>query len=116
MPFASVERGRELLANSLLGAWRSYRRRTGLAREAITLLLGLVAGLIVMPMGIFVVGQTVLGGYLRSPTDTTPGGPVALWSDYVAGLSQGSLAHWLVLLGPYVLYLIFRIGRSAFRA
>ena len=104
------------MANSLLGAWRSYRRRKGLAREAITLVLGLVAGLVLMPLGIYVVGRMLLGGYLRSVTDATPGGPMALWSDYVAGLSQGSLAHWLVLLGPYVLYLIFRVGRSAFRA
>jgi hypothetical protein len=104
------------LANSLLGAWRSYRRRKGLAREAITLVLGLLTGLLVMPFGIWFVGRSVLGGYLRSTTDTTPAGPVAMWSDYVAGLSHGSLAHWLILLGPYVLYLIYRIGRSAFRA
>jgi hypothetical protein len=104
------------VATSLLGAWRSYRRRTGLGREIITLLLALLAGLIIMPVGIYLVGQVLLGGYLRSTTDATPGSLVALWSDYVAGLSHGSLAHWLVLTGPYVLYLIFRIGRSAFRA
>ncbi len=104
------------MANSLLGAWRNYRRRKGLAREVITLVLGLLTGLLVMPFAIYLVGRTLLGGYLRSTTDATPAGAVALWSDFIAGLSQGSLAHWLVLLGPYVLYLIFRIGRSAFRA
>jgi len=108
--------GAQGLANSLLGAWRSYRRREGLAREAITLVLGLFAGLVLMPLAIYLVGRVLLGGYLRSTTDTTPAGPVALWSDYLEGLSQGSLSHWLVLLGPYVLYLILRIGRSAFRA
>ena len=104
------------MANSLLGAWRGYRRRKGLAREATTLALGLIAGFVLMPLGIYLIGRTLLGGYLRSTTDPTPAGPLAMWSDYVAGLSQGSLPHWLVLLGPYVLYLIFRVGRSAFRA
>jgi hypothetical protein len=104
------------LANSLLAAWRSYRRRKGLAREATTFVLGIVAGLVVMPLGIYFVGHVLLGGYLRSPTDTTPAGLPAFFADYLAGLSAGELAHWLVLLGPYVMYLIFRIGRSAFRA
>ena len=104
------------MANSLLAAWRSYRRRRGVAHEVTTLLLGLFAGLVLMPLALYAVGRVLLGGYLRSPTDSTPEGPVALWSDYVAGLLQGSLAHWLVLLGPYVLYLIIRIGRGAFRA
>lgn len=114
--FSQLSEGARGLANSLLGAWRSYRRRKGFGREAITLVLGLLAGLLLMPFGIYLVGHALLGGYVRSTTSTTPAGPVALWSDFVGGLSQGSLAHWLVLLGPYVLYLIFRIGRSAFRA
>lgn len=108
--------GRALLANSLLAAWRSYRRRKGLGREAITLLLGIVAGLVLLPLAIYVVGRVLLGAYLRDTTDVTSDGPLALWSDYLAGLSQGSVAHWLVLVGPYGAYLIWRIGRKSRRA
>jgi hypothetical protein len=104
------------LANSLLAAWRSYRRRKGLAREATTFVLGLFAGLVIMPLGIYFVGQVLLGGYLRSATDSKPAGLAAFFGDYFAGIAAGEMAHWLVLLGPYVMYLIFRIGRSAFRA
>jgi hypothetical protein len=104
------------LANSLLAAWRDYRRRRGAAREVITLALGLLAGLVLLPLAIYVGGQLILGPYVRSPTDATPAGPLALWTDFLAGLSQGSLAHWLVLLGPYVMYLLWRLARRSRRA
>lgn len=107
--------GRVILANSLLAAWRSYRRRSGLGREVITLALGIVAGLLLLPVAIYVVGRMLLGPYLRDTTDVTADGPIALWTDYLAGLSAGSLAHWLVLLGPYGAYLIWRIGRNSRR-
>ncbi len=104
------------LANSLVAAWRSYRRRKGLARELTTLALGVLAGVVLMPFAVYIVGQVLLHGYVRSPADLTPAGPQAFFSDYLAGISQGSLPHWLMLLGPYVTYLIVRIGRGAFRA
>ena len=104
------------MANSLLGAWRSYRRRKGAAREVITLALGAVAGLVVLPIGIYVVGRLLLGAYVRSPTDPTPAGPFTLWTDYLGALAQGSLPHWLVLTGPYVMYLLYRLGRNSRRA
>lgn len=103
-------------AMSLLSAWRSYRGRRGLARESITLALGLLAGLVLLPAGVYVVGRVLFGAYTRSPSDRTGAGPLALWSDYLSGLASGSLAHWLLLVGPYVLYLIVRLGRGRRRA
>lgn len=105
--------GRVILANSLLAAWRRYRRRRGIGRELITLALAAFAGLVLMPLAIYVTGRVILGAYLRGTTDSTPDGPLALWTDYVGELAHGSLGHWIVLLGPYVLYLIWRIGRNA---
>jgi hypothetical protein len=116
MPCRIFAKGRLILANSLVAAWRSYRRRRGIAHELTTLLLGIVAGLVVMPLGIYVCGQVLLGGYLRSPAEPAHAGPWAFFSDYLAGISGGSMPHWLILVGPYVTYLIFRIGRGSSRA
>ena len=105
-----------ILANSLLGAWRSYRSRSGALREIITLALGLFTGLVILPFAIYICGRVLLGPYVRSHSDPTPAGPFTLWTDYVGELARGSLPHWLVLLGPYVMYLLFRIGRKKRRA
>lgn len=99
------------LATSLGALWRGYRSRTGLAREAITLMLGLFAGLVLMPLCIYGVGRLLLGPYTRTATDTDGAGPWALWTDFLDGLGRGSLAHWLIVAGPYVMYLIIRLGR-----
>lgn len=101
---------------SLLTAWRAYRRRTGLAREATTFALGLIAGLVLLPAAIYAVGRLVFGPYTRSPGDATPHGPLAFGADFLSGLAHGSLAHWLVVAGPYGAYLIYRLGRRVLRA
>jgi hypothetical protein len=104
------------LANSLLAAWRSYRHRKGPLRELITLAIGLFTGLVILPLAIYGSGRVLLGDYVRGATEPTPAGPLALWTDYLTGLGQGSLAHWLVLLGPYGAYLLWRIARGTRRA
>jgi hypothetical protein len=111
-----LTKGRVILANSLLSAWRSYRSRRGIVHELITLAAGLVAGLLLLPAAIYFVGQALLGGYLRSARDTASSGPLTLWADFVAGLRDGSLAHWIVLLAPYVTYLLWKFGRKFVRA
>ena len=103
------------MANSLLAAWRSYRQRRGIARELITFVIGAFAGLVLLPLLIYVAGRVLLGPYVRSATDPTPAGPLQMWTDYLGGLAQGSLAYWLVLLGPYVMYLLVRLARSSRR-
>jgi hypothetical protein len=104
------------LANSLLAAWRSYRRRTGLLRELITLALALLVGLVLLPLAIYVSGQVVLGDYVRSANDPSPAGPLALWTDFLAGLARGDLANWIILFGPYGCYLVWRLLRGSRRA
>jgi hypothetical protein len=102
------------VGNSLTSAWRGYRSLPPLQRELVTFGLALLCGLIVLPFAIWLAGQVFLGDYLRDPGDpglARHGGPLLLLWDYWRGLSAGSPAHWLVLLGPYVLLWAFRIGR-----
>jgi len=81
--------------------WRQYRRTRGLKRELLTLALCLAIGLLVMPLLIWVVGTTQLGHYAN-------GGIGGLLGDYYLGLAKGSLAYWLVALGPYAAVWLLR--------
>lgn len=101
---------------SLLKTWRAYRGRRGLAREATTLLLAIFAGLVILPLGIYVVGRGLFGQYTRSANDPTGYSFFTLWGDYFQGLAQGSLAHWLIAVGPYVLYKLLKWGNRALGA
>lgn len=84
------------------GAAGEWGREAGLAIVA----LGLGFG--VMPALIFYVGSSVLGRY--------EGAAIARMYDTVyRGLGSGSVAAWVVVLGPYGLYLIFRMLRLWWR-
>ena len=76
----------------------------------------LFVALTLLPLAIWSAGQVFLGEYLRNPPaaagSNLTGGPVALLADFVGGILAGSLGHWLVLLGPYLLLLAFRAGRA----
>jgi len=87
--------------------WRQYRRTRGLRRELLTLAICLAIGLLVMPILIWVVGSTQLGPY-------TNGGIGRLLADYYLALAKGSLAYWLVALGPYVAVWLLRGLRAWF--
>ena len=93
---------------SALHYWRRYRRTHGMRRELLTLALCLGAGLVVMPILIWVVGKAVLGPYAN-------GGLGALLGDYYTTLYQGSLAYSLVALGPYGALWLLRGLRAWFR-
>jgi hypothetical protein len=69
--------------------------------------LGLGFGL--MPLLIFYAGATSLGRY----EGASPGG---IYDAVFQGLSLGSSASWTVVLGPYVLYLLFKVLRLWWRA
>jgi hypothetical protein len=100
--------------NFILQAWGRYRRQTGAARELTTLLVAFAAGLLLVPLVIWLGGQLVLGAYQRDPALLAPGaggGPLALWLDYIRGLLQGSIGYWIACLGPYVIYMVLRLGR-----
>ena len=94
---------------SPLHYWRRYRRTRGLTRELLTLGLCLVLGLLLMPILIFLVGQAELGPYAN-------GGLGSLLGDYDVTLAKGSLAFWLVALGPYGALWLLRGLRLWFRS
>jgi hypothetical protein len=66
-------------------------------------------GVTLMPILIFYVGVATLGRYEGA-------GVGALFSSVLNGLKEPSLAAWLVILGPYMLYLLFRGLRAWWRA
>jgi hypothetical protein len=88
------------------GAW--LRGRPWVFEAAIAV-LGLVVGVALMPLLIFYAGAAALGRYEGASVG-------ALYSSLFAGLQQGSVASWLVLVGPYALYLLFRVLRVWWRA
>lgn len=89
---------------SLKTIWRSYRQARGLQRELITVGLCLCAGLLLVPLAIWLVGTRLLGSYGN-------GGFWNLLGDFFRGLGSGSGAFWAVALGPYAAVLILRLLR-----
>jgi hypothetical protein len=92
------------VANQLRRFWERYRGAQGVAREALTIALCLGLGVLVMPCLIFAIGRIVLGPYAH-------GNLFALWRDFLAALTAGSAAAWLIVVGPYVLLWLLRGGR-----
>jgi len=93
---------------SALHYWRRYRRTRGATRELLTIALSLAVGLTIMPVLIWLVGRAELGPYAN-------GGLGGLLADYYAALLKGSLAFWLVALGPYAAVWLLRGLRFWFR-
>jgi hypothetical protein len=87
----------------------SWARERPWAWESAVVVAALVAGVALMPILIFYAGAATLGRYeganLRS-----------LYSSLFVGLAEGSIASWVVFLGPYALYLLFRGLRVWWRA
>jgi hypothetical protein len=71
--------------------------------------IGLALGVALMPALIFYGGSAVLGRY----EGASLGGQYAV---IFQGLREASVAAWVVLLGPYALYLLFRALRLGWRA
>jgi hypothetical protein len=89
-----------LMRVGLAGSWA---QELGLAA------LALAVGFAIMPLLIFFAGSWALGRY--------DGASVArLYDSLYQGLRSGSLASWIVVLGPYGLYLLFRALRLWWRA
>ncbi len=88
--------------------WRRYRQTSGLQHELIAFGLCLAIGLVLMPTLIWVIGSSALGPY-------TNGGLLALGRDYFAALLKGSMAFWLVALGPYAGLWLLRAARRGLR-
>jgi hypothetical protein len=62
-----------------------------------------------MPILIFYAGVTTLGRYEGASLHS-------LYGSLFTGLQEGSIASWVVFLGPYALYLLFRALRIWWRA
>jgi hypothetical protein len=86
-----------------LGLARGWTQELGLAGIA----LGLGFG--IMPVLIFLAGSWALGRY--------EGASIArIYDTLYRGLALGSLASWIVVLGPYGFYLLFKALRLWWRA
>jgi hypothetical protein len=78
-----------------LGLTRAWSREVWFSGTA------LVIGFALMPALIFLAGTSLLGRY----DGASLGG---LYESIYRGLGTGSVASWIVLLGPYGLYLLFK--------
>jgi len=97
------------VSKALAEHWRRYRALPTLPRELVTFGLMLLLALSLLPVAIFVAGQIFLGEYTRDPSGSPVGGFGAFWTDYVRGIFSGSFGHWVVLLGPWVLLVAWRL-------
>jgi hypothetical protein len=77
--------------------------------ELVAAAAGLLLGVVVMPILIFYGGVAVLGRFEGA-------GLGHLYGSLFRGLKEASTASWIVFLGPYVLYLLFRALRAWWRA
>ena len=77
--------------------------------EVAVAILALLGGIALMPLLIFYAGVASLGRYEGA-------GLGHLYNTFFAGLGQPSIASWVVLLGPYGLYLLFKGLRTWWRA
>lgn len=88
------------------------RSQSPLRRELLIFAAALLFAVLVLPSLIWMAGQVFLGDYIRDPTGTPIGGPLALTLDYLRGVFALSPGHWFVLLGPYLLVLALRGSRA----
>lgn len=74
-----------------------------LNREARLLAGSLIFAAVALPLIIWVTGRALLGPYAN-------GGMFAILGDFFTLLFSGSIAAWIVLLGPYVLLSALRLA------
>jgi len=79
------------------------------AAELIVAGVALLLGLTLMPVLIFYAGVEALGRFEGASLGH-------LYSSLFEGLREASIASWVVFLGPYGLYLLFKALRSWWRA
>ena len=69
--------------------------------ELAAAILALLGGVVLMPILIFYAGVASVGRYEGASLGH-------LYKSFFTGLGQASIASWVVLLGPYGLYLLFK--------
>ncbi len=70
--------------------------------------IGLLLGVVLMPVLIFYAGVAALGRYDGASLGH-------LYASLFSGLQQPSIAAWVVMLGPYGWYLLLRALRYGWR-
>ncbi len=80
----------------------------GWSRELVVAAAALGLGFGAMPLCIFVAGSLALGRYEGA-------GVARMYASVYQGLAGGSTAAWIVALGPYGLYLLFKALRAWWR-
>jgi hypothetical protein len=95
------------LVESPARARSSFSTQPRARRELLIFGPALVAGLLVVPLLTWIVGSRILGPYSRGAE--VHNSPLALLSDFFAGLAHGKIVYWLVALGPALFVLLFRI-------
>jgi len=93
----------------MLDLHRRWRRLSAWSREAIAALLALGVGGALMPLLIFFAGAALLGRYDGASA-------ARIYDTVYGGLRSGAASSWIVLLGPYVLYLLARALAAGWRA
>ena len=81
----------------------------GWTRELVHTAIALAAGFGVMPVAIFYAGSQALGRYEGASA-------ARVYQGIYQGLRTGSLASWIVVLGPLGFYLLFKGLRQWWRA
>jgi hypothetical protein len=79
------------------------------AAELVAAAVGLLLGVILMPVLIFYAGAATLGRFEGASLGH-------LYGSLFLGLKEASTASWIIFLGPYGLYLLFRALRAWWRA
>jgi hypothetical protein len=87
---------------------RRFAKTRPWAAELIVAALGLLFGVALMPALIFYAGVSALGRYEGASLGN-------LYASLFSGLREGSVASWVVFLGPYGLYLVLRGIRGWWR-
>jgi hypothetical protein len=92
---------------------RLYTDRSRLSRELILFGVAMLTGLILVPLGIWAVGNRMLGPYIHGTN--THAGPLALLGDFFVGLGRGEVSYWVVALGPLGFVLFVQIAWALLR-
>jgi hypothetical protein len=78
------------------------------AAELIAAGVGLLLGVVLLPVLIFYAGVAALGRFEGASLGH-------LYGSLFVGLKEASVASWVIFLGPYGLYLLFRALRAWWR-
>ena len=89
--------------------FRRFSEDSPWAAELVTAAAGLLLGVILMPILIFYAGAATLGRFEGASLGH-------LYGSLFLGLKEASIASWVIFLGPYGLYLLFRALRAWWRA